>query len=384
MVEQDFQKASTYIVVDVNKHITTMKIGPRCRVEPMKSGIYRVVFYDRHGSPTRKGITLETTDQVTAISRAKKLFDEWQRGLFDPWRDVYKVSSVMDAIRHYEKERGSELKRATLRKNVRKFLKFCEDYKVEYVGHITPLLLRQCIYSYENEQTRLSRYRHLSAVISWLHGAGYFEKNPLDEVTRPRQPKRVPKYWTLSEVERIFIAAEHRQSIAQYHKNMKNPRWFMDGFYFSLYTGARAEACGMAVWGDVYDDRIIIHGEKVSEDRPVPDVLVRPLLDELEARTRLSTDPYEPILKNGHLTRVLSYDYLGEKLKQVVDMCKLENKGLKGFRHAFAINMLNAGMSIAAIQKMMGHKDISTTMIYLSLADDDVINEAKRKLSRDQ
>jgi site-specific recombinase XerD len=50
------------------------------------------------------------------------------------------------------------------------------------------------------------------------------------------------------------------------------------------------------------------------------------------------------------------------------------------FRHTFASHLLLAGHDLATIQKLLGHSDIKTTMIYLQTVPSRTIKEAKSPL----
>src|SRR6516164_2498699 len=52
------------------------------------------------------------------------------------------------------------------------------------------------------------------------------------------------------------------------------------------------------------------------------------------------------------------------------------------FRHSFGRDMVQAGMSLPALQKLMGHAQISTTMLYVELAPQDVWREYARAMKR--
>lgn len=51
---------------------------------------------------------------------------------------------------------------------------------------------------------------------------------------------------------------------------------------------------------------------------------------------------------------------------------KLSNKPkLRGFRRAFALNMLRSGVDIFVLQRLMGHADLQVLRLYLAQNDED-------------
>src|SRR6516225_8888709 len=51
-------------------------------------------------------------------------------------------------------------------------------------------------------------------------------------------------------------------------------------------------------------------------------------------------------------------------------------------RHSFGADMVRAGMSLPALQRLMGHSQISTTMLYVELAPQDVWREYARAIEK--
>jgi site-specific recombinase XerD len=52
------------------------------------------------------------------------------------------------------------------------------------------------------------------------------------------------------------------------------------------------------------------------------------------------------------------------------------------FRHTFGSDMIRAGVSLPALQKLMGHAYIHTTMLYIQLTPQDVFAEYARAVAR--
>ena len=46
--------------------------------------------------------------------------------------------------------------------------------------------------------------------------------------------------------------------------------------------------------------------------------------------------------------------------------------GIHGLRHSYATHLMEAGTDIGHIQKLLGHEDIRTTLIYAKVIDRDV------------
>lgn len=161
-------------------------------------------------------------------------------------------------------------------------------------------------------------------------------------VPLPRQPQKLPEILSREEVWRLLAAPPH-------------PRHRLVLTTVSAAGLRVSEAIALKV-SDIDADRMTIRIEqgKGAKDRCVP--LAAPLLHDLRAYWK-SVPPGVWLFANRQGTRA--------------GIAK--QGGIHALRHAFATHLLEAGTDLHPVQRLLGHRQMSTTMRYFHLRQGRVV-----------
>jgi integrase/recombinase XerC len=153
--------------------------------------------------------------------------------------------------------------------------------------------------------------------------------------------------------------------------------------YLMLLCGLRSrEVLAIAVNDVDFDEqRIRIIGKGGNERvLPLPALLLRYLLDylRLERPTFCRARAFFTVLKGKRRGCAMTSEGLRSLFRYRRRDEKIENANPHRLRHTFGTDMARAGVRLHILQKMMGHEDSKTTLIYINLSMADISAEFQR------
>lgn len=193
---------------------------------------------------------------------------------------------------------------------------------------------------------------------------------------RPR-PESLPRH--LQEAEAQRLEAHMLQRLENQSPLMR----LENACYFVLaHTGLRAGEClDLRMHDlDLQGRRLMVRQGKGLRDRVVylSDTACRALQLYLGA-TAHSAQAILFTFPGGH---PFSYMWLNEHIRAMAQEAGIANVTPHRLRHTLATRLLNSGMEITRIQKLLGHAQVNTTMIYARVHDQTVESDYRRAMQQ--
>lgn len=228
------------------------------------------------------------------------------------------------------------------------------------IGDVTPTHIRNFLGGLPvSKKTVLNAHVALSSLWTFAIRDGICTDHIPRRVTPPTPDRRVIKPFSKDEVKRLLAAigppVERNRAI----------------ILMLLDTGIRASELADMTIGSIEDTKISVIG-KGDKERLIPlsRTTLLALLDYLH--TRHGTNKKSPMfsVKSG---ATINRHTLRKWLERLGERAGVSNCHPHRFRHTFAINYLRNGGDAISLQALLGHSTLEMVLIYVDLADDDVV-----------
>jgi site-specific recombinase XerD len=198
---------------------------------------------------------------------------------------------------------------------------------------------------------------------------GYLKDNPTREITRLKvNDAKAPRFLTIDECRRLLE---------------NSPTHLREIFYVFLNTGMRKSELENLEWADIDFNRRKIKIQRKDFWKPKTGEREIPmnqgtydLLRSLRLRNDkgLKSNFVFPHRDGGRIKEKLRLGLLKAAEKaEIKDLTKLHS-----LRHTYASHLVMKGVDLPTVQRLMGHSNIQTTMVYSHLAPDHLADAVER------
>lgn len=207
---------------------------------------------------------------------------------------------------------------------------------------------------------------YLSSFYHFLTNEGILKENPVDRVGKIKYNKFTELEYSVEEIDmfRTAIKTQKERAVLE----------------VLLATGLRAtELCSLEI-ADVNMQKrnLIVRQGKGNKSRIVP--ISRLAIMHLRKYLETRTDD-NPLLFVNRYNSAYNKNTLGTMVRKWGKATSVDNVHAHRFRKTFATDLFRRGMDIRSIQKLLGHSNINTTMIYLCITDDQIQLDYERSVA---
>lgn len=229
------------------------------------------------------------------------------------------------------------------------------------------------------KSTAARKLATLRSFYKFLVKRGYVTENPVAPIRTPKQDKRLPKFLSVEDIDRLLANPDTNTLLGSRDRAMLE----------TLYsTGIRvSELVSLNVEDvDLSTNSIRIRGKgKKHRVIPISPGAVQAIIHFLDMRRndiRSQNFDQEALFINKHGQR-LSTRSVRRKLDKYLLEAGLDlSISPHTLRHSFATHMLQRGADLRSVQEMLGHQSLSTTQIYTHLSGESVKEEYKQSHPR--
>lgn len=222
------------------------------------------------------------------------------------------------------------------------------------------------------EQKRVSlstaeSYRNiLASLFNWMHKNNIIQSNPMENIKPIKHPDALKKPFTPVEIDALKTACSSLVDRAMIE--------------LLLSSGLRCEELCNLKWQDINfntKDITVIEGKGNKNRVTMMDDVARKYLLEYKKSLDYESE-YVFAVRYGGEIKERTTDSVWRRLKSIAKKADVDEVNPHKFRHTFATTLYKRGLDVRMIQKLLGHSNINTTMIYID-SDVDMLRDAYKK-----
>jgi len=204
----------------------------------------------------------------------------------------------------------------------------------------------------------------LLGVLRMLHEQGENIPQSVFRVELPKDPELAPRYLPEAEAQRL---EQHMRA----YLALDTPEGRRDavGYFLLAHTGLRLSELLDLKCGDVdlAGQRLRIEDAKGRRDRVV--YLSQACVQALERYLAKQSGTADTPLVCHPSGQAVSYRWVQKQVKQWGIKAEVEGVSPHRLRHTFATRLINLGVPVTTLQRLLGHRDLGTTQRYAQVMD---------------
>jgi integrase len=309
----------------------------------LRGEIWWISFYPHPGSkPIQR--SLKTKDKTVAKYKKNEIENQLAKGDSPIPHFNVNPSSILGEYKESCKHKNRE---RTIQDDSKRIADFLSWASVSRIKNIDEQLVKTYLTQrLDAEEINLNTANHIIAnlktFLNYAIRRNYIAANPLKALPKYRVDRLPPRFLSKSEVAGILAAARGEIIFPM--------------IAAALYTGMRFGELLALKWEDVdfARDQIRVARSKSRTFRVIP----------------LHKDLKKILIKGKGRPDQTCFDYQNKRriFKRMKKRARVPEIGWHTFRHTFASHLIMSGVDIVTVSKLLGHADISTTMIYSHLS----------------
>jgi integrase/recombinase XerD len=258
----------------------------------------------------------------------------------------------------------AERTREEYQNDVNDFIEFAEKCGVSQANNVGLPVIQRFIAGLEQKGfsslTRKRKVVTLRSFFAFLYQDGYIHSNIASKIILPFTESTTPHILTQAECDQLRAAC------------ITNPRdkaiievLLQTGIKLSELTSLTLNDVDVGnsdEAGGIQNGFIRILGRRSKKERAVP--LNDQAAVALKRYLKLRENAENPILFLNRFGEPVSDRGVQKMLRKYLKKAGIGRASIHTLRHTFAVQSASKGMGIKALQEIMGHKDIRSTMIY--------------------